>query len=120
MSGLKTVDLMLPASTEALSKLEIGSVAYLTGRVFTAREGVYKRAHDNVKALVSDGERISAKKLNQHQLAAHAVAYLATELEACRQLADWAARRGTGARSGAARSWWQEIAGVLNAPAGED
>ena len=37
-----------------------------------------------------------------------------------RQLADWAARRGTGARSGAARSWWQEIAGVLNAPAGED
>jgi L(+)-tartrate dehydratase beta subunit len=44
MSELKTVHLDLPARTEALHGLEIGSVAYLTGRVFTAREGVYKRA----------------------------------------------------------------------------
>lgn len=48
-SGLKTVALTLPASTEDLAKLEIGTVVYLTGRVFTAREGVYKRA-------VEDGE----------------------------------------------------------------
>jgi L(+)-tartrate dehydratase beta subunit len=44
MAGLKTVHLNLPASTEDLRALEIGSVAYLTGRVFTAREGAYKRA----------------------------------------------------------------------------
>ena len=44
MSKLKTVDLALPASTEDLAKLEIGNVVYLTGRVHTAREGVYKRA----------------------------------------------------------------------------
>ena len=44
MSDLKTVHIDLPARTEDLRKLEIGSVAYLTGRVFTAREGVYKRA----------------------------------------------------------------------------
>ena len=44
MSELKTVHLDLPAGTEALRGLEIGSVAYLTGRLFTAREGVYKRA----------------------------------------------------------------------------
>ena len=43
-SSLKTVHLELPASTEALRKLEIGTVAYLSGRIFTAREGVYKRA----------------------------------------------------------------------------
>jgi len=43
-SGLKTVNLTLPATTEDLAKLEIGTVVYLTGRVFTAREGVYKRA----------------------------------------------------------------------------
>jgi L(+)-tartrate dehydratase beta subunit len=42
--GLTTVELALPASTEDLAKLEIGMVVYLTGRVFTAREGVYKRA----------------------------------------------------------------------------
>jgi L(+)-tartrate dehydratase beta subunit len=44
MADLKTVHLDLPASTDNLRQLEIGSVAYLTGRVFTAREGVYQRA----------------------------------------------------------------------------
>ena len=44
MSELKTVHLNLPARTGELRRLEIGSVAYLTGRLFTAREGVYKRA----------------------------------------------------------------------------
>ncbi|GLS45369.1 fumarate hydratase C-terminal domain-containing protein [Methylobacterium brachythecii] len=43
-STIKTVELTLPASVEALRKLEIGTVVYLTGRLFTAREGVYKRA----------------------------------------------------------------------------
>lgn len=45
MAGaLETVELKLPASTQDLRKLEIGTVVYLTGRLFTAREGVYKRA----------------------------------------------------------------------------
>jgi L(+)-tartrate dehydratase beta subunit len=44
MAKLKTVDLALPAATEELAKLELGNVVYLTGRVHTAREGVYKRA----------------------------------------------------------------------------
>src|ERR1700683_319267 len=44
MPDLKKVQIPLPARTEDLRKLEIGSVAYLTGRLFTAREGVYKRA----------------------------------------------------------------------------
>jgi len=43
-STLKTVSLTLPASKAELGKLEIGTIVYLTGRVFTAREGVYKRA----------------------------------------------------------------------------
>ncbi len=44
MPDLKQIQIDLPASTETLRQLEIGSVAYLTGRLFTAREGVYKRA----------------------------------------------------------------------------
>jgi L(+)-tartrate dehydratase beta subunit len=44
MTDLATVHLKLPASQEHLRALAIGSVAYLTGRVFTAREGAYKRA----------------------------------------------------------------------------
>jgi L(+)-tartrate dehydratase beta subunit len=43
-TSLKTVKLQLPASTQDLRQLEIGAVVYLTGRVFTAREGAYKRA----------------------------------------------------------------------------
>lgn len=41
---LITVHLKLPASVADLRALEIGSVVYLSGRVFTAREGVYKKA----------------------------------------------------------------------------
>jgi L(+)-tartrate dehydratase beta subunit len=43
-SPLQTIQLSLPASRDDLARLEIGTVVYLTGRVFTAREGVYKRA----------------------------------------------------------------------------
>ncbi len=43
-SELKMVDLRLPCSAKDLAELEIGTVAYLSGRVFTAREGVYKHA----------------------------------------------------------------------------
>jgi L(+)-tartrate dehydratase beta subunit len=44
MTALKTVQLALPASRADLAQLEIGNVVYLSGRVHTAREGVYKRA----------------------------------------------------------------------------
>jgi L(+)-tartrate dehydratase beta subunit len=44
MATLKTARLKLPASTEDLAALELGTVVYLDGRLFTAREGVYKRA----------------------------------------------------------------------------
>ena len=52
---LKTAQLKLPASREDLARLEIGTVVYLTGRLFTAREGVYKRA-------VEDGLGMPASK----------------------------------------------------------
>ena len=41
---IETTTLKLPATTSDLARLRIGTVVYLTGRVFTAREGVYKRA----------------------------------------------------------------------------
>src|SRR5262245_3838481 len=44
MAELNTIHLTLPAATEDLRKLKIGTVAYLSGRIFTAREGAYKRA----------------------------------------------------------------------------
>ncbi|HEY8566969.1 MAG TPA: fumarate hydratase C-terminal domain-containing protein [Beijerinckiaceae bacterium] len=58
--SLKTVELSLPASTEDLAKLEIGTVVYLTGRVFTAREGVYKRAIEDGAGLPAAREALGS------------------------------------------------------------
>jgi L(+)-tartrate dehydratase beta subunit len=44
LTQLRTIHLTLPASADELAKLQLGDVVYLTGRVHTAREGVYKRA----------------------------------------------------------------------------
>jgi len=58
MAALKTVQLKLPASTADLRGLEIGSVAYLSGRLFTAREGVYKRAIADGFGMPADKEAL--------------------------------------------------------------
>jgi L(+)-tartrate dehydratase beta subunit len=59
-SALKTVHLTLPAPTEALAKLEIGTVVYLTGRVYTAREGVYKKAVEEGAGLPAAPEELGS------------------------------------------------------------
>jgi len=82
-------------------------------QVIEAIERLYQRAHDNVKAMVAEGDRISAKKMNQNQLAAHAVAYMATELEACRQMAQWAERVGGDYEAKVARAYVGEVARSL-------
>ena len=42
-SDLEEVSLQLPASPDAIAQLEVGSIVYLSGIVYTAREGVYDR-----------------------------------------------------------------------------
>jgi L(+)-tartrate dehydratase beta subunit len=63
-AGLKTVQLELPASTTDLRGLEIGSVAYLSGRLFTAREGVYKRAVEDGAGMPASPEALG--RVNFH------------------------------------------------------
>jgi L(+)-tartrate dehydratase beta subunit len=58
MANLKTVHLDLPATTELLAGLEIGTVAYLTGRLYTAREGVYKKAVEEGAGLPARPEEL--------------------------------------------------------------
>jgi L(+)-tartrate dehydratase beta subunit len=60
VSGLKKVHLSLPASTQDLRALEIGSVVYLSGRVFTAREGVYKRAIEDGAGMPASREALGS------------------------------------------------------------
>ncbi|MGE3066396.1 MAG: fumarate hydratase C-terminal domain-containing protein [Hyphomicrobiaceae bacterium] len=59
-TSLKKVQLSLPASTETLGKLELGNVVYLTGRVFTAREGVYKRAVEDGAGMPASREALGS------------------------------------------------------------
>jgi L(+)-tartrate dehydratase beta subunit len=56
MADLRTVRLNLPATHSDLRALEIGTVAYLTGRVFTAREGAYKRAIEDGAGMPASRE----------------------------------------------------------------
>jgi L(+)-tartrate dehydratase beta subunit len=60
MAELKTVHLELPAKTSDLAKLEIGTVVYLTGRLFTAREGVYKKAVEDGAGLPAPPEELGS------------------------------------------------------------
>ena len=60
----------------------------------SAIAALYEKARRHVRELVIDGDRIASKKLDRHQLAAHALAYLKTELEASRQIVAWAERVG--------------------------
>lgn len=55
---LRRVHLQLPAQTEDLRKLEIGSVVYLSGRVFTGREGLYKRAIEDGAGMPASREQL--------------------------------------------------------------
>lgn len=57
-----------------------------------AVEELYRHALERVLARVTDNGRVSSELLDRHQLGAHALAYLATELEAARQLVAWLER----------------------------
>ena len=59
-TSIKKVHLTLPASTEDLRKLEIGTVVYLSGRVYTAREGVYKRTLEEGTGLPASPEALGS------------------------------------------------------------
>jgi (2S)-methylsuccinyl-CoA dehydrogenase len=82
-------------------------------RVVEAIERLYHRAHMRVSERVKTGDRVDAKKLERAQLAAHALAYMATELEACRQLVAWAERVDGDDERAIARGYIGETARAL-------
>ena len=50
-AGQKKVRLKVPVTAEDLAGLKIGTVVYLDGVIYTAREGVYKKIIENGEAL---------------------------------------------------------------------
>jgi len=63
-SELKEVSLQLPATADTIAQLEVGSIVYLSGVVYTAREGVYDRVLRDGGAVPED--LINASKTNFH------------------------------------------------------
>ncbi|OIP85987.1 MAG: acyl-CoA dehydrogenase [Rhodobacterales bacterium CG2_30_65_12] len=64
----------------------------LTGAAIGPVDALLGTATTRVRAGVSDGGTVSAAKLEEHQAAAHGLAWLATYAEALRQMQTWAER----------------------------
>ncbi|MEM6960367.1 MAG: acyl-CoA dehydrogenase family protein [Myxococcota bacterium] len=90
--------------------------------VVEAIETLYQRARDKLRARVliagdssknSDRPTVSGKALNELQAPAHALSYLATELESCRQMSHWAGQAEDPFETLVARSYIAEVARKL-------
>ncbi len=81
--------------------------------VVDALSRLYERALARMRERVAPDGRPTAEKLEQAQLPAHALAYLATELEACRCLDRWAHRVSGEAEQRIARAYVSRIAGMV-------
>jgi (2S)-methylsuccinyl-CoA dehydrogenase len=62
----------------------------LTAAALPPVETVFGKAKEAVRGLVEADGRISGAKLEEHQAAAHALSWLATYVEALRQMSKWA------------------------------
>ncbi|MFO7805380.1 MAG: acyl-CoA dehydrogenase family protein [Paracoccaceae bacterium] len=64
----------------------------LTGAAMPAVDDVLSRAKVSVAALVTKDGKVSGTLIEEHQTAAHGLAWLATYAQALRQMQDWATR----------------------------
>jgi (2S)-methylsuccinyl-CoA dehydrogenase len=81
-----------------------------TGAALDAAETLLARATERVRALVAPGGSVDAGRLERHQHAAHGLAWLATYVEALRQMDGWAARLTAAGRFGELEQLILEIA----------
>ena len=64
----------------------------LTRAALPPLEALQQAATESVRAMVTDGERVSGSLIEQNQTAAHGLAWVATYVESLRQMQDWADR----------------------------
>jgi len=79
------------ASMTAASPILDGLLA-LTAEAVPAAEALLERSVAAVRAAVTDGGRVSGAALEANQTAAHGLAWVATYVEALRQMQGWAER----------------------------
>ena len=64
----------------------------LTASALPTVDVLVARAKDTVRALVEDGGRVSGTLIEEHQTAAHGLAWLATYAQSLQQMQNWAER----------------------------
>ena len=70
----------------------LANLLKLTGAAVKPIQDILASATDLVRATVTDGDRVSGALIEQHQTAAHGLAWLATYAESLRQMQAWAER----------------------------
>ena len=82
-------------------------------RAVTAISDLYERARDQLRAQVTQNGKLDRQKLEERQVAAHALAYLSTELTASQQMLAWAERVGGDHERAIAHAYIGEVARTL-------
>jgi len=82
----------------------------LTGAAVAPCEAVLEAAKTSVRAMVTDGDRVSGSLLEANQSAAHALSWLATYVESLRQMQAWASRLTDAGQMGEMESLILQIA----------
>ena len=70
----------------------LADLSALTGEALPQVEALFEAARANLKAAVAPGGKVSNAAMEEHQFAAHALSWLATYVEALRQMRAWAGR----------------------------
>ena len=84
---------MMPHDGNAMTTSPIlANLQTLTTAALPEVEALFTQARDGLKAEVSTGGKVSNQALEARQFQAHALSWLATYVEALRQLQAWAAR----------------------------
>ncbi|WP_212523726.1 acyl-CoA dehydrogenase family protein [Actibacterium sp. MT2.3-13A] len=88
----------------------LDDVLALTGAAVAPAEALLEQATSTLRAAVTVDGRVSAARLEEHQHAAHALAWLATYVEALRQMQGWATRLDAEGRFGEMEALIHQIA----------
>ena len=76
--------------TTAKPQVLLPDLVTLTGAAVAPAEAILDIARDKLKVLVSENGRVSSRLVELHQTASHGFAWLATYVQALRQMQAWA------------------------------
>jgi (2S)-methylsuccinyl-CoA dehydrogenase len=93
-----------------MSTTRLDNLLNLTEASLEPIENLLEKATSSVRAMVTEGDRVSGAKLETHQSAAHALAWLATYVQALKQMQAWAARLDADNRFGEMEALLHQIA----------